>query len=177
MLFPTRRKFIKYFMIICILLHFLFQSSLPNTSINGLRRHEIRVEISLKGHNSSLSNTLVLLNLTHSFLPQPLLSGSPNFNRFYGIFASLVDFFNLNNDQSYSFDKNHSITILNLCKETGSVHANWLFCVESRPLSVLDDMALYALTIHWTYCRYKTVFLTIFESVVNVQNNRIFEIA
>ena len=26
-----------------------------------------------------------------------------------------------------------------------------------------EDMALYTMTFHWTYCRYKTVFLTIFE--------------
>ena len=70
--FPSKRKFIKYFMIICILLLF-FRSYLPCTSINGLRRPEISVGISLKGHNSSLSHTLVLLKLTHSFLPLPLL--------------------------------------------------------------------------------------------------------
>ena len=32
------------------------------THVNDLRRPEISVEISLKGHNSSLSNTLVWLN-------------------------------------------------------------------------------------------------------------------
>ena len=68
-----------------------FRPYLPCISINGLRRPEISVEISLKGHNSSLSSTLVLLKLTHSFLPLPLLLGSPDFNKFYGIFASLVD--------------------------------------------------------------------------------------
>ena len=52
---------------------------------------EISVEISLKGHNSSLSNTPVLLKITHSFLPLPHLSGLPDFNKFYEIFASLVD--------------------------------------------------------------------------------------
>ena len=60
----------------------------PCTSMNGLRRPEISVEILLKGHNSSLSNTLVLLKLTHSFLR---LQDSPDFNKFYGIFALLVD--------------------------------------------------------------------------------------
>ena len=142
-------------MIICILLLF-FQPYLPCNSINGLRRAENSFEISLKGHNSSLSNTLVLLKLTHSFLSLPLLWGSPDFNKFGGIFASLVDV--LIWIMTNSFDNNQFITILNLCKETGSVYDNWLFCVESRPWLVLEDVVLYALTFHWTYCHLKRCF-------------------